>query len=179
MRIFLMIYSYHIFLIYLYTYFYIYHQPCLLIDFILVYLFHFYVGLCSHSLLLWASHNPKLLYSVVSSFVKSARFWICSSFFRLYCCLPVAYELQIGPDMLISGFLQPIPDITPAIPSMEETSLIDPTVTPYESNIILFYKTWDPYGAFSNFSPHPIQMTDESGDYLSWPSVEHYYQVIC
>ncbi|KAI8556135.1 hypothetical protein RHMOL_Rhmol05G0228400 [Rhododendron molle] len=89
--------------------------------------------------------------------------------------IDVCYE-QIGPDMLISGFLQPVPDLTPVIPSVEETSAIDPTVTPYESSIIFFYKTWDPYGAFSNFSSHAIQMTDESGNYLSWPTVEHYYQ---
>ncbi|KAL6997208.1 hypothetical protein U1Q18_007330 [Sarracenia purpurea var. burkii] len=79
-------------------------------------------------------------------------------------------------SQLISGFLQPIPDLTPVIPSVEETSVIDPTVTPYESSIIFFYKTWDRYGAFSNFSPHAIRMTDESGNYVTWPSVEHYYQ---
>lgn len=99
--------------------------------------------------------------------------------FRFCCGLPITRELQIGPDMLISGFLQPVPDLTPVIPSVEETSAIDPTVTPYESSIIFFYKTWDPYGAFSNFSPHAIQMPDENGNYLSWPSVEHYYQVTC
>ncbi|KAB2629992.1 riboflavin biosynthesis protein PYRR [Pyrus ussuriensis x Pyrus communis] len=87
----------------------------------------------------------------------------------------VCYE-QIGPDMLISGFLQPIPDVTPVIPSVDETFEIDPTVTPYESRIILFYKTWDPYGAFSNFSPHQIKMPNDSGDYATWLSVEHYYQ---
>ncbi|XP_031375769.1 riboflavin biosynthesis protein PYRR, chloroplastic-like isoform X2 [Punica granatum] len=87
----------------------------------------------------------------------------------------VSYE-QVGPDMLVSGFLQPIPDLTPVIPSMNETSAIDPTVTPYEPNIIFFYKTWDPYGAFSNFSPHPIRMPNGTGDYVSWSSVEHYYQ---
>lgn len=64
------------------------------------------------------------------------------------------------------------------IPSKDETSAIDPTVSPYESNIIFFYKTWDPYGAFSNFSLHPIRMPDENGDYYSWPTVEHYYQVL-
>ncbi|XP_052184304.1 riboflavin biosynthesis protein PYRR, chloroplastic [Diospyros lotus] len=89
--------------------------------------------------------------------------------------LDVSYE-QIGPDMLVSGFLQPVPDLTPCIPSLEEISAIDPTVAPYESSIIFFYKTWDPYGAFSNFSPHAIQMADESVNYLSWPTVEHYYQ---
>jgi diaminohydroxyphosphoribosylaminopyrimidine deaminase/5-amino-6-(5-phosphoribosylamino)uracil reductase len=80
--------------------------------------------------------------------------------------------------MLISGFLQPLPDVTPVIPSVDETFAIDPTVTPHESSIIFFYKTWDPYGAFSNFSPHPIEMPDENGDYATWLSVEHYYQVL-
>ncbi|KAL7148794.1 hypothetical protein ABFS83_06G203300 [Erythranthe nasuta] len=89
--------------------------------------------------------------------------------------IDVHYE-QVGPDMLVSGFLHPVPDLTPVIPSMDETSAIDPTVSPYEASIIFFYKTWDPYGAFSNFSLHPICLPDENGDYYSWPSVEHYYQ---
>ncbi|XP_020110715.1 riboflavin biosynthesis protein PYRR, chloroplastic isoform X1 [Ananas comosus] len=89
--------------------------------------------------------------------------------------IDVSYE-QIGPDMLISGYLQPIPDLSPVIPSADETSSVDPTVSPYDTNIISFYKTWDPYGAFSNFSPHPIEMPDENGDYVTWRSVEHYYQ---
>lgn len=79
--------------------------------------------------------------------------------------------------MLVSGFLEPIPELTPVIPSVEETSAIDPSVTSHEPQIIFFYKTWDPYGAFSNFSPHPIQMPDENGKYTTWSSVEHYYQV--
>ncbi|KAJ0014569.1 hypothetical protein Pint_21268 [Pistacia integerrima] len=87
----------------------------------------------------------------------------------------VCYE-QVGPDMLVSGFLQPVPDLTPVIPSVDETFAIDPSVTPYESSIISFYKTWDPYGSFSNFSPHPIQMPDNGGDYVTWSGVEHYYQ---
>lgn len=90
----------------------------------------------------------------------------------------VTLEPQVGPDMLISGFLQPMPDLAPVIPSEDETFAIDPTVNPYESSIIFFYKAWDPYGAFSNFSPHPIQMPDGNGDYATWPSVEHYYQVL-
>lgn len=80
--------------------------------------------------------------------------------------------------MLVSGFLQPVPDLMPVIPSEDETFAIDPTVTRYESSIIFFYKTWDPYGAFSNFSPHPIQMPDDNGNYVTWSSVEHYYQVV-
>jgi len=86
--------------------------------------------------------------------------------------------MQVGPDMLVSGFLQPLPDTAPTIPSPEETFIADPTVSPYESSIIFFYKTWDPHGALSNFSPHPIQMPDENGENVTWLSVEHYYQVI-
>ncbi|KAK4791033.1 hypothetical protein SAY86_031446 [Trapa natans] len=89
--------------------------------------------------------------------------------------IDVSYE-QVGPDILVSGFLQPIPDLTPVIPSLDETSAIDPTVTLHEPKIIFFYKTWDLYGAFSNFSPHPIRMPEDSGDYVTWPSVEHFYQ---
>lgn len=36
---------------------------------------------------------------------------------------------------------------------------------------IYFYKVWEPYGCFSNFSPHPIEI---QGVY--WATVEHYYQ---
>lgn len=36
---------------------------------------------------------------------------------------------------------------------------------------IYFYKAWQPYGCFSNFSPHPIEIEG-----VSWPTVEHYYQ---
>ncbi|XP_078434792.1 cytidine/deoxycytidylate deaminase family protein [Wolffia australiana] len=85
--------------------------------------------------------------------------------------IDVSYE-QIGPDMLISGFLHPIPDLSPVIPSADNVVVTDS----YDVNIISFYKTWDSYGAFSNFSPHPIQMPDENGNDLTWPSVEHYYQ---
>ncbi len=36
---------------------------------------------------------------------------------------------------------------------------------------IYFYKVNEPYGCFSNFSPHPIQIEG-----LDWQTVEHYYQ---
>ncbi|MCG6134858.1 MAG: NADAR domain-containing protein [Nostoc sp. LLA-1] len=36
---------------------------------------------------------------------------------------------------------------------------------------IYFYKVWQPYGCFSNFSRHGIHI---QGTY--WPTVEHYYQ---
>ena len=36
---------------------------------------------------------------------------------------------------------------------------------------IYFYKVYDEYGCFSNFSPHPIYIQD-----TYWSTVEHYYQ---
>jgi len=36
---------------------------------------------------------------------------------------------------------------------------------------IYFYKVWQPYGCFSNFSSHPIEI-----DGTLWSTVEHYYQ---
>ncbi|KAK1270968.1 hypothetical protein QJS04_geneDACA004420 [Acorus gramineus] len=91
------------------------------------------------------------------------------------CLTEVSYE-TIGTDLLISGYLQPIPDLSPIIPSVDEISMVDPTETPYDANIIFFYKTWDPYGVLSNFSPHPLCISDDDGNLSSWPSVEHYYQ---
>ncbi|KAK3154098.1 hypothetical protein QOZ80_2BG0185990 [Eleusine coracana subsp. coracana] len=89
--------------------------------------------------------------------------------------IDVSYE-QIGRDMLMSGYIQPIPDLSPVIPSVDEIPSVDPDVSPYETNIVSFYKTWDIFGAFSNFSPHPIRMPDDNGEYITWPTVEHYYQ---
>ncbi|KAJ8433055.1 hypothetical protein Cgig2_020622 [Carnegiea gigantea] len=67
-------------------------------------------------------------------------------------------------------------DLRPTIPSVSETTKIDPAINPYESRIISFYKTWDPSGCFANFSLHPIQMLDENGNYVTWSTVKHYYQ---
>ncbi|KAF2283104.1 hypothetical protein GH714_043427 [Hevea brasiliensis] len=75
------------------------------------------------------------------------------------------------------GFLQPIPELTPVIPLEDKPFAIDSTVTPYESSIIFFYMTWYPCGAFSNFSPYPIKMDDDDGDYVTWPNAEHCYKV--
>ena len=36
---------------------------------------------------------------------------------------------------------------------------------------ILFYRVSEPYGEFSNFSPHPIHLGDKT-----WPTSEHYFQ---
>ena len=48
-----------------------------------------------------------------------------------------------------------------------------------------FYKSWDLYGALSNFSAHPVSMPSRaisisgalpSAPLRHWPSVEHFYQ---
>jgi len=36
---------------------------------------------------------------------------------------------------------------------------------------ILFYRVTEPYGGFSNFSPHPIELLGRI-----WPTSEHYFQ---
>jgi ribA/ribD-fused uncharacterized protein len=38
-------------------------------------------------------------------------------------------------------------------------------------NQILFYRISEPYGEFSNFSPHPVKMNGQV-----WPTSEHYFQ---
>jgi ribA/ribD-fused uncharacterized protein len=38
-------------------------------------------------------------------------------------------------------------------------------------NRILFYRVVDPYGGFSNFSPHPVELKGRT-----WPTSEHYFQ---
>ncbi|MDR3459229.1 MAG: NADAR family protein [Verrucomicrobiae bacterium] len=38
-------------------------------------------------------------------------------------------------------------------------------------NQILFYRINEPYGGFSNFSPHPFELKGKQ-----WPTTEHYFQ---
>ena len=82
--------------------------------------------------------------------------------------------------MLMTGFLQPIPSCQPVVPAAVEAAAaaqLDTSSSPSPPQVISFYKPWDPYGALSNFSPHPISLPDESGAVVQWASVEHYYQV--
>ncbi|KAJ7528695.1 hypothetical protein O6H91_15G014500 [Diphasiastrum complanatum] len=95
--------------------------------------------------------------------------------------LPVAdvsFE-QIGPDMLVSGFLKEIPDLrvttTNSLELQNEASKVEVT-NACVSEVISFYKAWNPYGAFSNFSPHPVSIPDAEGYLYTWRSTEHFYQ---
>ncbi|CAM9003155.1 unnamed protein product [Rhodiola kirilowii] len=84
---------------------------------------------------------------------------------------------MVGPDMLVSGFFSQFQTWLLLFHQLNETFAIDPSVSQFESKIIFFYKTWDPYGALSNFSHHPIQMPDDKlAMSVTWQSVEHYYQ---
>jgi N-glycosidase YbiA len=38
-------------------------------------------------------------------------------------------------------------------------------------NVINFYRVNEPYGCFSNFSPHPVYLSG-----TTWPTTEHYFQ---
>eukprot|EP00897_Mesotaenium_endlicherianum_P002400 jgi/Mesen1/2188/ME000152S01278 len=122
----------------------------------------------------------------------------------------VSFE-QVGPDMLITGYLHPLPPAPPsqslassasASSSSSSSSIEDPSegATCQQQRVplkgpgrppeILFYKAWDEFGAFSNFSPHPIAMPvgfgggggvadaadAEGGGEVTWRSVEHFYQ---
>ncbi|XP_024356782.1 riboflavin biosynthesis protein PYRR, chloroplastic [Physcomitrium patens] len=90
----------------------------------------------------------------------------------------VAFE-QIGPDMLMTGFLQAIPSCLPEVTAVGEAgAAFDASIasSPQRPKVIHFYKPWDPYGALSNFSPHPISLPNENETIVSWKSVEHYYQ---
>lgn len=86
------------------------------------------------------------------------------------CCVT---GLQVGPDMLVTGFLQsPFQLETTSSKEVEESNISKPS-------IIRFNKTWDLYGAFSNYSPHPITLVDSNCKATVWNSVEHFYQVTC
>lgn len=88
----------------------------------------------------------------------------------------VSFE-QIGPDMLITGYLQPIPDPRLQTPAgWDELSNSEAQSFSEKPTIISFYKAWDVLGALSNFSPHPITVPNSKGKDVQWTSVEHYYQ---
>ncbi|EFJ23954.1 hypothetical protein SELMODRAFT_102410 [Selaginella moellendorffii] len=86
--------------------------------------------------------------------------------------LDVTFE-QVGPDMLVSGYLKPIPRMkSPASAYADDPSIADAGIFS-SSTVIYFYKSWDPYGAFTNFTAHSIKLPGSSE---TWKSVEHYYQ---
>src|SRR6266496_5622756 len=53
-------------------------------------------------------------------------------------------------------------------PDLELTGAAERTTTMKK---ILFYRVNEPYGEFSNFSPHPVRLKGRT-----WPTSEHYFQ---
>lgn len=88
----------------------------------------------------------------------------------------VSFE-QIGPDMLISGYLQQVPDLSIQVPEgLKELNVTEAALFTVKPTIISFYKSWDPMGSLSNFSPHSVILPNSEGEKVKWKSVEHYYQ---
>ena len=88
----------------------------------------------------------------------------------------VSFE-QSGPDMLVTGYLQPLPDIS--LGTNDELAIIsreDISELPRKPSVIRFNKPWDRYGALSTLSYHPITLSVGDGKPVVWNSVEHYYQ---
>ncbi|KAH7432348.1 hypothetical protein KP509_07G018400 [Ceratopteris richardii] len=83
----------------------------------------------------------------------------------------VSFE-QIGPDMLVSGYLHPLPELNFASSEWAESTKVSLDLR----TIISLNHAWDAYGAFSTFSPHSITAASFSGEVIRWKTVEHYYQ---
>ncbi|GJP50996.1 hypothetical protein CLOM_g10149 [Closterium sp. NIES-68] len=63
----------------------------------------------------------------------------------------------IGRDLLMTGYLHPLPTEPPILPQTPTfESRLTPPTNPGPPPVISFYKSWDAFGALSNFSPHPI-----------------------
>lgn len=86
-----------------------------------------------------------------------------------------------GPDLLMQAYLPQSGGLKAVAASAVANALGSQSALPEASNsssngsihgrCIEFYKAWDEYGCFSNFSAHKITL-----DQKEWPSVEHYYQ---
>jgi ribA/ribD-fused uncharacterized protein len=68
---------------------------------------------------------------------------------------------QTGPNGLGSRFCKCL--VFPAIMGSVDCTQVGMT--------IFFYQVCEPYGCFSNFSPHSIELEGRT-----WPTTEHYYQ---
>ena len=78
--------------------------------------------------------------------------------------LDVSWQ-QSGPDLMMTGYL---PNSRGLFNLIKETG---PSGAPSRSRSVEFYKSWDTFGSFSNFSPHPITVANKV-----WASTEHFYQ---
>lgn len=79
----------------------------------------------------------------------------------------VSYEL-FGPDFMIAGYLP----TSGGLDAVARRAATMPALDDTTPGIVRFYKAWDEYGALSNFSPHPIVVSQMDPDCREWPTVE-------
>lgn len=103
---------------------------------------------------------------------------------------------QVGPDLMITGYLPKSGGprgLAEMLKTPQETA--DGGSASSSAKNTEFYKSWDKFGALSNFTPHPVALPDCPMTHLAletfqpdqnnasihenyrvWPSTEHYYQ---
>jgi len=77
----------------------------------------------------------------------------------------VVFE-PLGSDMSVVGYLPSSGGLAAVVDVVERSP---PGAA---DSRVAFYKAWDAYGAFSNFSPHPISIALGGAVEEEWPSVE-------
>jgi N-glycosidase YbiA len=70
--------------------------------------------------------------------------------------------------MLFAGDIRAIGNLGGLLPN---TGIIEIGLPQWQQMPLFFYKVSEPYGCFSNFSPHPVDL-----DGYTWPTSEHFYQ---
>ncbi|EEH58146.1 uncharacterized protein MICPUCDRAFT_15833 [Micromonas pusilla CCMP1545] len=94
-----------------------------------------------------------------------------------------------GRDVLLSGYLPAVNTSEEADPWTEDPIAVveraASAMRASDAKEVRFYKSWDRYGALSNFSPHSIvapkswrgvDAVDGDDEDVEWPTVEHFYQ---
>ncbi len=79
-----------------------------------------------------------------------------------------SFEL-VGPDLLVSGYLPASGGLSAVTAAIAAAAVARPPQA--LTDTVCFYKAWDEFGALSNFSPHPIRMS-EGDSAQEWPTVE-------
>jgi len=74
----------------------------------------------------------------------------------------------IGSDLLATGYLAASGGLHAAAAAAAAAALAMPPAWP---PVVRFYKSWDAFGALSNFSPHPIRVA-HGGESRDWGTVE-------
>jgi diaminohydroxyphosphoribosylaminopyrimidine deaminase/5-amino-6-(5-phosphoribosylamino)uracil reductase len=81
-----------------------------------------------------------------------------------------SFEL-VGPDLLVSGYLPASGGLSAVTAAAAAATATATHPLNQLTDTVCFYKAWDDFGALSNFSPHPIRMSQ--GDAAQeWPTVE-------